>query len=167
MKTCPSLEQVYNHALKPAKSKMPVTQTFHVSDAAQHYIRKVFDRFQDGDVRLIERLGEANWQRHQKLRNLPISEHPLTSEHSEIELLRSYFRPASTFRDSALGSSLPAVSIFTPSIASHSSFDSEAEGKHSRLMVPKTPGAVFREESFECEICHTVLHGIRNRIDWK
>lgn len=120
MEICPSLEQTYCHSNKLTKPLAIGAPVFHVSEAAKHYVRKVYDRFPAGDVRLIERLGEANWQRHQKLRMLDDISVPLFNEKPrELALVKSIFRPASTFRDSALGASLPATSNFTPSLASH------------------------------------------------
>lgn len=166
MDTCPALEQTYFHANKPTKGLTTTRPTFCVSEAAQSYVRKVYDRFPTGDISLIERLGEANWQRHQRLR----SDQDLTAEERAREeaMTQSLFRPASKFRDSALGASLPSTSNFAPSITSHSSFASTVtSGSSGKARVPKTPAAVFRGEDFECEICHTIVSGLSNRIDWK
>lgn len=166
MDTCPALEQTYFHANKPTRALTTALPMFRVSEAAQHYVRKVYDRFAAGDIALIERLGEANWQRHQRLR----SDEDLTAEDRAREeaLTLSLFRPASQFRDSALGASLPSSSKFAPSVASHNSFASTVMSSSSgKSRVPKTPVAVSRGEPFECQICYTIVSGLRNRIDWK
>ena len=166
MDTCPALEQTYFHANKPTRALTKTLPIFQVSEAAQHYVRKVYDRFATADIGLIERLGEANWQRHQRLR----SDQDMTAEDRAREeaLTLSLFRPASVFHDSALGASLPSSSKFAPSVASHSSFASTmTSGPSGKSRVPKTPEAVYRGEAFECEICHTIVSGLGNRIDWK
>lgn len=159
MEICPALEQTYFHANKPTKGLATTLPTFSVSEAAQHYVRKVYERFDTGDIALIERLGEANWQRHQRLRTYQ----GMTAEERarEESMTQSIFRPASKFRDSALGASLPST-------ASHSSFASTAtSGASAKARVPRTPSAVFRGEDFECEVCYKTVSGLRNRIDWK
>jgi hypothetical protein len=42
---------------------------FHVSGPSRTYILNIYDRFSNANPRLVERLGEANWQRHIALRN--------------------------------------------------------------------------------------------------
>lgn len=169
MEICPSLEQAYSHFNKPKMALQSAAPMFHVSEAAHHYVRKVYDRFPAGDIRLIERLGEANWQRHQNLRieNEDVTLRQDVGPHSQ-SIPKSLFRPASTFRDSALGASLPATSSFAPSVASHTSFaSSTTASSQGRPRVPKTPRAVANGESFECQVCHSTLSNIRTRIDWK
>lgn len=45
---CPSLEQTYGHANKPTKPQNTAPPIFHVSEAAQHYVRRCMMPFQMG-----------------------------------------------------------------------------------------------------------------------
>lgn len=141
---------------------------FQVSGPAQTYVLNIHDRFANADSRLVQRLGECNWQRHVALRsNLEESKQMMPQDLVQ-ETPKSVFVPVSLFHDSGLGSSLPAQSSFAATIASHSSFVSSfADGDVGGLRVPPTPLAVSRGIPFTCEICGHILSRIKNRVDWK
>lgn len=136
---------------------------FQVSGPARTYIINISHQFEKADIRLVERLGEANWQRHTAIRN------GLEAQVEEEEMIpKSIFRPVSLFRDSALGSSMPAQSSYAATMASHSSFVSSlADAENGLLRVPKTPKEVSQGVPFDCEICGHKLNKIKNRVDWK
>jgi len=174
MDLLPSMENTLNWA----DSKLRNTQNnqaiaFEVSGPAQLYVLNVLDRFPKANARLVERLGEANWQRHTTLRNI---EGPATQDASsatgvvsEVQAVpKSIFVPVSLFHDSGLGSSLPTQSSYAATVASHSSFMSDlADNENGDLRVPPTPKEVFKNVPFTCQICGHVLSRIKNRIDWK
>jgi hypothetical protein len=174
MDLLPSMENTLNCAnseLRNTRNSQPIA--FEVSGPAQPYVLNVLDRFSKADARLVERLGEANWQRHTTLRNI---EGPTTQDASsakgvisEVQAVpKSFFFPVSLFHDSGLGSSLPTQSSYAASVASHSSFMSDlVENENGGLRVPSTPKEVFEKVPFTCQICGHVLSRIKNRIDWK
>lgn len=136
---------------------------FHLSRPAGIYVRNIRDRFTSANSELTERLGEANWQRHQRIRSLANG-----PEIKVEDAPRSVFKPISEFRDSALGSSIPTRSSYAATMASHTSFTSTFSEKESgTLRVPPTPKEVFEKVPFDCDICGRRLANIRSRIDWK
>lgn len=163
MDLLPSMEDTLacSQAVREDQNKAPVE--FHVSGPARTYIINISDQFEKANIHLVERLGEANWQRHTAIRNgfeAAVEE--------EEEMPKSIFRPVSLFRDSAMGSSMPAQSSYAATIVSHSSFVSSlGDAENGRLRVPKTPREVSQGVPFDCEICGHTLSKIQNRIDWK
>lgn len=148
-----------------ARSVQVAAAPFHASDAARVYISLVRDKFKDADAQLVERLGEANWQRHVNVR-LRMKE---LSNGVECEYIRedpcSTFRPYSAFHDSGIGPSVPAQTQYA---ASHTSFISSiSEREEGRLRVPREPLEVGAGKPFQCYICGESLSNIRNRVDWK
>lgn len=165
MDLLPSMEDVLAYATQgdlDDKASTPVQ--FQVSGPAQTYILYVYDRFPKADSQLVERLGEANWQRHLALRT-DFEEHVNVETDFEVKFS---FIPVSLFQDSGLGSSLPAQTSYAATAASHSSFvSSNGEAEPGRLQVPPTPKGVFEGTPFICEICGHELSEIKNRVDWK
>ncbi len=135
---------------------------FRVSEPAHVYISLVRDKYNEADNRLIERLGEANWQRHVNIRrrmdammnNIEHELDPLT----EKDLMPSFLGP-SVFHDSGLG---------TSSAVSHSSFvSSNASSDLTAARVPQMPAEVGLGDPFQCIYCGYTIHNIKNRQDWK
>jgi hypothetical protein len=142
----------------------PASIPFQVSRPAHAYVLQVRDKFPEAEKKLIERLGEANWQRRLRIREVP-------QEFAEVvggETAKSIFMPVSMFHDSGLGTSVPTQSAYAPTTASHSSFRTTAtENQVGTYRVPPTPKGVFDGVPFACEICGHVLRNIKNRVDWK
>jgi hypothetical protein len=168
MDLLPSMEDTLNFASQAKdgdESSHPLD--FHVSGPARSYILNIFDRFSKANPQLVERLGEANWQRHIALRN------GLTKEADSVHVVieeapKSVFVPVSLFQDSGLGTSLHAHTIYAATSASHTSFvSSQADEEGGGLRVPPMPKAVSKGIPFGCEICGHTLSEIKNRIDWK
>src|SRR5205085_462201 len=167
MDLLPSMEDTLNYAdqvnLRPHASA-PIE--FQVSGPAQAYILNIYDRFPKANSQLVERLGEANWQRHTALRIGLEQQAQTVSEAPEAP--KSVFVPVSMFHDSGLGNSIPARSSYAATVASHSSFVSSlAEKDGGDLRVPSTPKEVAEGIPFTCDICGHRLSRIKNRIDWK
>ncbi|KAL9118833.1 MAG: hypothetical protein Q9187_004614 [Circinaria calcarea] len=139
---------------------------FTVSEAARPFVLNVLDKFPLADSKLIERLGESNWQRYMTIRATmdQINKHTIFGK----EPPRSVFTPYSVFHDSGMGTSMASASHYAASVASHTSFiSSQAEEGNSTMRVPPTPPEVALNEPFECFICGHELFKIRNRVDWK
>ena len=138
---------------------------FHISDAASVYISIIRDKFKDAEAQLIERLGEANWQRHVNVRMRMANVIGDFKEEYIREDPCSTFRPYSAFKDSGIGPSAPTQSQNAPSHRSFVSSVSEKEG--GRLRVPREPVEVGAGRPFQCYLCGELLSSIRNRGDWK
>lgn len=148
-----------------ARSVQVAAVPIHAYDAARVYISLVRDKFKDADAQLVERLGEANWQRHVNVR-LQMED---LSKDVEGKYIRedpgSTFRPYLAFHDSDIGPSIPAQTQYA---TSHTSFISSIpEREEGRLRVPREPLEVSTGKPFQCYICGEILSSIRNRVDWK
>jgi hypothetical protein len=140
---------------------IPTSVLFQVSKPAYAYVLQVRDKFPGADERLVERLGEANWQRRVRIRE---GLQEFTKEVA-TEAAKSLFIPVSMFHDSGLGTSALAESAYAQS---HSSFRTTAtESQVGTYRVPPTPKEVFESVPFNCEICGHMLKNIKNRVDWK
>jgi len=167
MDLLPSMEDTLSLARQVKDEDQPsVPLEFHVSGPARTYILNICDRFPKADSKLVERLGEANWQRHTALRRLLLQAD--SSDFPVEEPAKSVFVPVSLFQDSGLGSSLPSQTSYATTSASHTSFvSSQADEEGGGLRVPPTPKAVIKGTPFNCEICGQTLSQIKNRVDWK
>lgn len=166
----PSMTRTLSNAQQePSEKSTSHLVEFTVSGPAQPYVLNVLDRFALADTRLVQRLGEANWQRHTALRNVQIAETQSSLEDPELrEVPKLAFAPISMFHDSGLGSSILVQSSYAATMVSHSSFmSSTTEQNNATLRVPRTPEEVSEGKSFTCSICKRLLHNIKNRIDWK
>lgn len=145
-------------------SKSISSVQFQVSEPAIAYVRQIRDKYPNADEKLIERLGEANWQRRLRIREDPVG----AIESAVIDASKSFFLPVSMFQDSGLGRSIQTQSAYAPTAASHSSFRTTAtENQAGNYRVPPTPREVYAGKPFACEICGRVLMKIKNRMDWK
>ncbi|RFU25884.1 hypothetical protein B7463_g10453, partial [Scytalidium lignicola] len=169
MKLLPSL----NHLLEYVRQEKDVAKEirfgFVGSKAAFAYINAVREKFRAADNELTERLGEANWQRHIRIRGKLQGTEQQEIQDEQIPIAKSLFRPISTFQDSGLGISIstPTIAI-EPSVASHSSYHTNATEKGSGVLrVPETPKEVHLGVPFTCDICQKTLTKIKNRYQWK
>ena len=159
----PALEQSCSHLQLPKESRRKEAH-FSVSESALPFVQSIADKFKDADQRLVQRLGEANWQRFQTIR--------ARMEHSEPvfkdEVPRSLFKPQTLFHDSGIGLSIASESLKPTSTASHTSFASTvSEGNQGKFHVPRTPASVSLGKDFQCEICFRVVSNVKNRIQWR
>jgi hypothetical protein len=165
-----TLEQSLVNTVTKTKHNSISTQ-FYLSGPAQAYVSIIRDKFKSADHELVQRVGEAQWQRHIRIRVLMEGEKKNETVEQVLQQSRtqSIFKPFSTFYDSGLGPSIARISTHVPSNASYSSFVSsigDGESKHS-FRVPPTPAEVGSGKPFPCPICTKQLFGIMNRIDWK
>jgi hypothetical protein len=171
----PVLEQSLNDLSQPFAKRAGVLPTkFQVTESARPYVLQVHDKYREAESALVERLGEANWQRYVRIKAMMAA--AMTREYPELvvpenvisEIPKSTFQPVSLFHDSGLGTSMPSRSQYAASNASHTSFlSTETDIAKGRLRVPKTPVEVGEGIAFTCFICAQRLSGIRNRVDWK
>lgn len=152
----------------------PATVDFTVTDVAQVWIARIAENYKSASNAIVQRLGEANWQRYCRLR--APKDATIATEYSQA---KSVFHgsvaaepknaAASTiFHDSALGPSVHSATDYASSSASHSSFASiNSDSNHHFHRVPPEPGEVVDGEPFVCPLCTTRIYGIRNRIHWK
>lgn len=158
-----SLEQNLVRAEKNrTQAARPSPVSFCLSDPAKIYVSLVREKFKQAPDQLVERLGEANWQRHVGVRKR--MENNNDSEEG-LESAYSVFRPYSVFHDSGIGTSVPAQTSYAPSHTSFLSSNTE-EGQNS-LRVPPTPKEVGTGKPFKCDFCGKSLASIKNRVEWK
>ena len=143
-----------------------------VSQEARTYVSMAREKFKQADLNLVQRLGQSNWRRHRRIRDMmyrseesveekPVPSAILTTDHST-------FRPPPTFHDSGLGTTISSASQYAASAASHTSFASTVEeGVRKSLRVPSMPPEIADGKPFKCFICGMLQLRIRNRIDWK
>ena len=166
----PVLEQNLVSARKVrTQASPPESVSFSVSGPAKIYVSLVREKYKQAQDQLVERLGEANWQRHISVRKPmeasgDVAEEP-PAPVGELAVARSIFRPYSAFHDSGIGSSIPAQIEYAPS---HTSFQSsKTEGEGDSIRVPATPAEVNEGKPFQCFLCKCLLSNIKNRVDWK
>jgi hypothetical protein len=171
MNLLPSLHHFLEFIRQEMEHKGIAENRFTASQAASAYISIVREKFPRAKDEIVERLGQANWQRHLNIRRkLEESVQGHLENVEDIPIAKSMFRPISTFQDSGLGTSLSAP-ISAPavgSIASHSSFRTTAtDGGPGSLRVPETPSEVHLGLHFKCHICGRMQTKIKNRYQWK
>lgn len=184
MDLVPSLESNLSQPEKSQRESASIAnEPFHASNPAQIYISLVRDKFPEADNELIERLGEANWQRHinirRRLERIEASEEPAPLPIIQAEtIVGSKFQPQTLFHDSGIGTSNSAGSyaappnaaqaLAAPSEASHTSFISSfTEMENEATRVPPTPAEVSIGISFRCFLCGHIQFKIKDRVGWK
>ena len=153
-------EAIYDAFARPSKAATrKEVVDFKVTDAARSYVLQVHDKYRTAKTFLVERLGEANWQRHMRIKAK--MESGSAKELAEV--------PKSLFRDSGLGASIPPRSrCYAASNASHTSFlSTSTDATKGRTRVPATPSAVTQWRPFRCFICCEEISTVKSRIDWK
>lgn len=162
MDLLPTLE--HNIALVESahrNSSVPAVTPFMISTPAHTYVSVLRDKYSNADEDLIERLGEANWQRHVFVRR----KMKLIADWPTHEPTNIFEGNATMFHDSGIGTTVSGPSQYA---ASHTSFISSlAEGGKSSMRVPPTPKEITAGESFCCSFCGSLQSELRNRVDWK
>ena len=169
----PTLQKNIVRGKKARTQRIPSSaQPFRVSEPADIYVSMAREKFKQADLNLVQRLGQSNWQRHRRIRDMmyrseesveekPVPSAILTTDHST-------FRPPPTFHGSSLGTTIFSASQYAASAASHTSFASTVEeGVRKSLRVPSMPPEIAAGKPFKCYICGMLQLRIRNRIDWK
>jgi hypothetical protein len=168
----PTLQQLLCEESQPMGEHNHYTSitTFHVTDSARQYVIQIRDKYRKAPIALVERLGEANWQRFVRIRGKKqeVEGQDQDPEGEEMPFgFRSTFVPTD-FHDSGIGTSVTFGHSASRSVASHTSFlSSQSDARKGRLAVPPTPAEVRDGHPFICSICNQKLTTIRNRTEWK
>ena len=164
MELGPSLEQNLASAERSTHSvSKSASVQFCLSGPAGFYVSLVQDKFKKASRELVERLGEANWQRHLKVRNMfgDAENDPAKGQATA----HSVFQPDMTFQDSGIGTSVPAGTQYAPSDTSFRT--SNIGGALRSLRVPPTPIEATNGKPFHCKYCGDMVSTIRTRTQWK
>jgi hypothetical protein len=161
-------------------------ETFQVSSVmAVSYCHKIRDRFPDLDVRLVERLGEANQKRSQRIienfstetkaqtKDIPQlddASEPIFSESRPdfTDTTKStYFSDSVFSKDQKVGFAKEEYDD-TASQTTFASFSTAFSMSHQgRPRVPNLPANARAGKPFQCMACGKQLKNIRNRRMWK
>jgi hypothetical protein len=161
----PTLEAEYDLKHSRSAHNAPL-EALTLTSSAIPYANVVRDKFPKAASALVDRLGEANWQRHEKLR-LGLPGDKAAMELAQMIPAKTLFQPVSLFKDSALGSSIHTPTEREGSVASHRSLLSSVAGDSiSGLRVPPIPDGRGWGESFECPYCHEEIE-MTSRVAWK
>ncbi len=167
----PSLAQNLQHAEKgrDQQSRRLAVVPFSVPGPAMIFVSLIREKFKQAHYKLVERLGQANWQRQKSVRErmdyTKQSPEATTKPARESGIARSLFRPYSEFHDSGIDTSVPAQTEYAQSITSFQSSNSEREQMSQR--VPNQPPEVSLGIPFQCFLCRCAISNVRNRVDWK
>jgi len=159
-------EDLLRYRLSPGPEQPPGRNgdpiKFSISGPAEVYARNISDKYPNVEQNLVERLGQANWERHERIRRA--LEHATEQVDPISTIEPSIFKPA-TVRDSGLGSSIGPLQACAQSVAT--SFASRADGaESSHFRVPPMP----RHESgvgVHCPYCDLYCPEIDTRKEWK
>ncbi|OBT68579.1 hypothetical protein VE03_01775 [Pseudogymnoascus sp. 23342-1-I1] len=137
---------------------------FSISGPQLSYCRKLRERFLLAPIQIIEKVGSANWQRSQRIKE--IREVVIT----DVVKPRALVPAKSTFLDSGIGSSLKTDSVVpssalkaTRSVTSILSFISYEDGA---MRLPPLPPATSTGER-SCYICEKSIKDIENESQWR
>lgn len=136
---------------------------FKVSDSARAYISWIRDKYPSAEIPLVERLGEYVWQKHVALRRQMEKTHSKTKIPSSLADCEEM--SVSTFRDSAVGTSLQVKNQCSSLHASSDQGLSQTE--HKSIRIPAPPLEVYAGIPFECYLCGQQMTNIKSRLDWK
>lgn len=167
MELLPTLERSLMLGQRPAEAKeLSSLPTFCVSGPAAHFVYHIRDKFKTSDVRLAQRLGEANWQRYVRIRRqmaeISMPGAGITTDDTPSAL--SLFVPRSMFHNSGLGVSVSALSAAL--VLDKSTMSRPTDIGSGNPQAPITPAEVQLGEPFQCEICGHTLLDIKSRVDW-
>lgn len=142
-----------------------------VSPEAVLYVREVQDKFPHISAPLADRLGQANWEGHERLRNMEREQLSFADTAHAPNHACALFQPATTFEVPVPGSSLLNDSENEAPIAAHPSFLNQSGGdKNGSLTnkhgVPLRFKDVRSIEPLPCLWCRSTID-LSNQIDWK
>lgn len=161
-----------------------------INDPAWPYITSIQYRFPLADMDFVRRLGEANWQRNQRLRDkreATIMGDAVSASRAKVEArsntaLSPDRRPSVTTKSSFVDSSLwdldplpgsgskthsRLLQSETASVTSFALSFREGESSESHRHVPKLPDDHDWLSPFPCTICGDILDNIISQHEWK
>jgi hypothetical protein len=162
-------------------------ETFQVSSTmAANYCRKIRDRFPSLDIKVVEKLGEANQRRSQRLQESFLHSEDLSTkaiEDSEDASEPLFSRSGGKHTTETTKSTFVSDSIFSTDrnvglskeeydeVASQTTFATFSTTFSSlRKGIPRVPSLPESASSgvpFKCLTCGKSLKNIRNRRTWK
>jgi len=168
MELMPTLEAAYRHKFS-SRIRRTSPELTSVTHEASRYVGHVLEKFPAAHPEVINRLGEANWQRHERIRNVLSGDEAVDVKPglaAQPVGAKSFFKPYSLFQDSALGSSLQTTYAPAKSVASGRSFASSTNSSaRDALRVPQPP-IVTWGEPFTCPFCSDSVCCL-SRPSWK
>ena len=191
MDTTASLEQVAettkSRTVAAKVDQVPLLM-FEASEMAQSYCRNIMDKFPGAPQGLVQRLGEANCERHKRIReqleypcNLEEVRTQLEVDEVEDDCKQTDAGRDTLFHDSGLGTSIaapstllavPPTSTFlnrrpakAPSTATFTSFLTDDTSHGGRM--PPMPYDAHTGKPFKCNICGQIIRNVTTRVDWK
>lgn len=143
----------------------PTLPTADVAGSHQQFVLRIRDKFEDADPALVERLGHVSWKRfiqpQDKVHGSLDPEMPPTDASilagEEIES-----KSSSTFKDSALGSSIPPTSE-----AGHTDPTTRYAIDKSNQVNRIPPQSLVSGLTFHCTICGQSNMDIQTYADWE
>ncbi|KAK0099394.1 hypothetical protein ONS96_008422 [Cadophora gregata f. sp. sojae] len=138
---------------------------FTVTGPQLHFSRLIRDGFPNASVSLIERIGTANWNRFNRVKELPLRASVSTEDACSMDGRTLAGKSEGTFVDSALGSSLQTASRRARSQISWHSVGSAIAGSLENF--PPLPIESSKGKTFECPICCKRLRGIVSATQWE
>ena len=172
MDLLPSIESMLCHI-----ESFTDSSNFEVSAGAHIYVQQVRDQFPRAENRLIERLGEANWQRymilHQAAGQASKEEgHFDKSDAGDAPVLKrpsikSLFAPVSLFCKPHPDNSRRSQSSYADTVASDSPPDVYLDKSEDLdIRVLHLPVEANGGSQFTCHICQHKLLDTKNNMDW-
>ena len=163
MELVPSMERTFSHMLlEESQMKQQVTTaSSQVSESAQPYVQNIFDKFPGADIKLIERLGEANWKRHTslQLQTEDVSNYTKADPDEDPANLRPYYGVhASGFKNESTHAAAARDAYI--------SLSNENRQYKSRTFSSNLYEVVTKE-SLQCKICGEIMKGNRKRIAFR
>jgi hypothetical protein len=162
MELVPSMERTFSQVLSKSQEKQQLpTPSFQVSESARTYVQNIFDKFPRADVKLIERLGEANWKRHTslQLQTEDVSNYTKADPDEDPANLRPYYGVhASGFKNESTHAAAARDAYI--------SLSNENRQYKSRTFSSNLYEVVTKE-SLQCKICGEIMKGNRKRIAFR
>ena len=140
----------------------------HLSGPAAYYCRKIRDRFPLLDSHLVERLGLASWQRHNRVRETLNAVATVSLFEDDGPTFQSEGQTLAEFRDSGLGTTLRTASKYSGSQASYQScMSSRADIQNGHTRLPTLPSEALAGKPFICSVCGGLVRNIKNKLQWR
>jgi hypothetical protein len=134
---------------------------FSVTGPQVHYCRNIREGFPKASIAFVERIGAANWERFQRLKEMPYIE----------EVVEPVVTAApSKFHDSGIGSSLQSSALLTviqeplSKARSRLSMNTVPGPGLSRLL--KVPLEIMVSKPYQCEWCGKFLGMVDPNRQW-
>ena len=187
MDLTPALENPAPDILINDKEAIPFESFKASSELAFSFCRRIRDQFPMLDVKLVERLAEANSRRSQRIQ-ARVRDAPKSSNLRKDTVSAASSEPA--FSETGPDYSVTTKSSFTPGSlfdeepptqkqatdwddnASQTTFASfstsfSVEDQFGRPKVPPLPEGAAKGRPFECIACSREIRNVRNRQAWK